>query len=407
MPLSTVTYNYDFSLSDLGFTYSGLNPGFYGWDSTTSSLRWWGATGAGDYNTITSPSITWAGMGVPAGNHVLYCDFSIQVKVSNGANFQYFPGVTGNPTGFVPFPAAGVGDEAYHTYTFTCAPFCIDLAYQGNTTPFNVALRQNYSPTEVGYVWITDLTVTAYYQAEALSTCAGMVTTPSAATVTTGASIIFESLPRPALWSVVEGGGGTVSSSGPATTVTYTAPLVPGLYTLRATDPEAGCFAPVDTPITVTDVPPAPGERPGSLYPVSAYGQTPYLLVARRDLNQVAALDLYTGVKQRVKWQTIPLDGGPEHLEDRSVRKRFKRFRLYGEGTLDGAEVSTLTFIADKGQRVQVYRVTPSQSYPQEGILILQETAPNLIGRQVEVLVDIVGTGLTLREIQMEYSTLN
>ena len=149
---------------------------------------------------------------------------------------------------------------------------------------------------------------------------------------------------------------------------------------------------------------PPPGAQANRLFSVSAFHQTPYLLVARKDIHQVSALDLYTLVPQRhVVWRTPPIDGGPEM---RGVRKRFRRLRLYGEGTLSPVDAGRVTFIADRGQRTQTFTITASTADPRQRILLIQETGVNLVGRVIEVILDLNGSGLILREVQLEYTVL-
>ena len=150
---------------------------------------------------------------------------------------------------------------------------------------------------------------------------------------------------------------------------------------------------------------PPPGAQANRLFAVSAFHQTPYLLVARKDIHQVSALDLYTPVPQRhVIWRTPPIDGGPEM---RGVRKRFRRLRLYGEGTLSPVDAGRVTFIADRGQRTQTFTLSASTADPRQRILLIQETGVNLVGRVIEVVIDLNGSGLILREVQLEYNVLN
>lgn len=147
------------------------------------------------------------------------------------------------------------------------------------------------------------------------------------------------------------------------------------------------------------------------LFPVNSGNQTPYLLIARADKNQVSMLDLYTptGVKE-VMWWSAPIDGGSsedQKADYRTKKKRFRRMRIYGEGQIPAIGGGEVTFIADRGARVESYPIVPYYSDPTQDILVFQETSPDLVGRQVEVFLSITGTNLVLREMQLEFTVLN
>jgi len=414
MPYTSVNYTFNFSSSVLGWTYSGANPGFFTWDSTEQAMSWWGPTNAGALtNVASSPATTWQSMGVPAGMNVVYVDFSVTVRGTNGQYNDWAPGVAGQS---VPTPTRTPGtDENYHALSFACPLFCVSGVNQPASTPVTVTLAVGGEPATNGRIFVKSVALSIYYQASPLNTCGDNPISAGGATVPAGASLGLSVPLRPMSWSVTSGPG-SVSPGGPSLTTTYTAPVgAEGLVaTVRAVDPDRTCYQ-VTQNLSITaegPSPPSPGRDAcdgtlsvNGLFAVAADHQTPYLLIARKDINQIAMLDLYTPtIMANILWYTLPIDGGPEA---RTWKKRFRRLRVYGEGTLDTVDAGTVTFVADLGQRQESYPVTTAYADPTQKILLLQETSPDLVGRQVEVRLKLNGTGILIREVQMEFVRIN
>jgi len=220
----------------------------------------------------------------------------------------------------------------------------------------------------------------------------------------------YISLPRSLITQVVLEVGAVVASSDVKALVTQVALeaayLEPPATGGGGGSGDGGVTGSVVVPVAGTGIITVHG-----LFPVNSGNQTPYLLIARADKNQVSMLDLYTPTTTKeVFWWSAPIDGsssGDNKPDYRTKKKRFRRMRVYGDGSIPASGGGQVTFIADRGARVEVSPILPYQSDSTQGILILQETSPDLVGRQVEVVISITGTNIVLREMQLEFVVLN
>jgi hypothetical protein len=130
------------------------------------------------------------------------------------------------------------------------------------------------------------------------------------------------------------------------------------------------------------------------------------VILGRTDVNIVSLLDtlLPNATVNKMVYRTRPMQSDlPYHLrasmgsqEPRVGRKRVKRTKVYGEGTL-GAN-STITLHYD-GQS-QTFPVSGQNAAA--GILISQDWQP-IVGRVLDIELILYGTGIVIRDIEMDY----
>ena len=132
-------------------------------------------------------------------------------------------------------------------------------------------------------------------------------------------------------------------------------------------------------------------------------GQVPALLIGDNDEHQIVFLDIISDdiSVPHMLWKTVPVDGGPT-MRERA--KWFTRVRLYGEGTITEG---SLTILCDKGLRTQIFVLQGIEGNPMSGMLLEIETSPDMVGRRCECLIDLTGTGIVLRTVELDYSVIN
>jgi hypothetical protein len=251
--MPNVSYDFDFTASDLGFTCFGGQAGSYSHDAVAGAVKH--LAGFSSTTGIRKDGITWEDLGVPSGKYVRWYDITLEVKTTGGSYSGVTPGMgagvaneDGIPNNFSPNTRVEISQRPnYETVVFACNLYAVETGYQISTTPIIVSANALSSPELPGddnYVFYKTITVTAYYEDTALDTQADLEISPAGPiTLETGATQAFTvNTGRTSNFSVVEGSpaSGTLSTN-TGTSVTYTAPATPGTYTFRAEDFYCDC----------------------------------------------------------------------------------------------------------------------------------------------------------------------
>ena len=136
-------------------------------------------------------------------------------------------------------------------------------------------------------------------------------------------------------------------------------------------------------------------------------GLPAFALVGRLDANTVSVIDLLSTPQwvNGMRYVTRPMISNlPYHMrstmgeqEPRAGRKRARRIRVYGEGTLTAG--STITLHADGLS--ETYPCSGADST--RGILIYQEFTPAMLGRILSMELFLNGTGIVIRDTELDY----
>ena len=140
----------------------------------------------------------------------------------------------------------------------------------------------------------------------------------------------------------------------------------------------------------------------GCMMAVQQPGLPGLVFVGRSDTNAIGFLDPWTpnttvnGMVYRTRLvQSDPADPASRGQEIRALRKRIKRVIVFGSGTLsagtitvtcDGKTESYTNAIADANQQI-----------------LLRSDFVASLGRVVDVTITLSGSGVVIRDVQVEY----
>lgn len=138
-----------------------------------------------------------------------------------------------------------------------------------------------------------------------------------------------------------------------------------------------------------------------SVVVVSPLGQSTLAYVARTDIDQVAVVDTVTPAP--VDFAIYYAHSFTGEAPHRDMRKKIVRIYVYGEGNISGVFGSAyMVVVADQG-RTDVYPFSDQSPYPPEQMLWRQNTLA-LMGHTFDLCLFLTGSGLVIREIQLEYT---
>jgi hypothetical protein len=132
-------------------------------------------------------------------------------------------------------------------------------------------------------------------------------------------------------------------------------------------------------------------------------GRLPYAYVVRGDSNQIALLD--TRSSSAVDFavlQTHPFTGEDRH---RSLRKKLVRILVYGEGHIPSIPNSAYMVVTADKSRSDVYVYSAQSPDPAQNMLWSQN-ALALIGRTFDLTLFLTGSGIIIREIELQYTVV-
>lgn len=136
---------------------------------------------------------------------------------------------------------------------------------------------------------------------------------------------------------------------------------------------------------------------------VSPAGKLSLAYVIRNDQNQIAAVDTQTvGPVDFAVYYAHSFTGDEQ---SRSLRKKAIRINIFGEGSISPVFGSAYMVVTFDNSRTDVYPYSDQSPFPPSGILWRQNTM-NTAGRAIDITLFLTGTGLIIREIQLEYTVV-
>lgn len=149
---------------------------------------------------------------------------------------------------------------------------------------------------------------------------------------------------------------------------------------------------------------------PGPVKPKFAYyggvtvpqpvGQIPLAYLIRSDTNQISALDTRSSSPiDFALYRCHTFTGEETH---RNLRKRLVRVLVWGDGAINTAPGSAYMFVTADSKRSDVYAYSAQSPDPAQGLLWSQGTL-SLVGRTIDVMLFLTGTGIAIREIEIQY----
>lgn len=138
-----------------------------------------------------------------------------------------------------------------------------------------------------------------------------------------------------------------------------------------------------------------------SVVVVSALGQPSLAYVARTDTPQIAIVDTVTPAPVDFAiYYAHSFTGDDPH---RDMRKKIVRVYVYGDGVISGDLGSAYMVIIADQSRPDVYLFSDQSPYPPEQMLWRQNTL-NLEFRELDLCLFLTGTGLVIRELEIQYT---
>lgn len=139
----------------------------------------------------------------------------------------------------------------------------------------------------------------------------------------------------------------------------------------------------------------------GGVVAVSALNQNALAYVVRNDIDQISVLDNQTqSPVDFAIYHCHPFTGNDQH---RDLRKKIARVLVFGEGQISGDIGSAMMTVVGDSDRSDVYVYSEQSAVPSQQILWYQQTL-NLQARVFDICLFLTGTGLVIREVQVEYT---
>lgn len=137
---------------------------------------------------------------------------------------------------------------------------------------------------------------------------------------------------------------------------------------------------------------------------VNTVGKHPVAYLVRRDVGQIAALDLKTPVAPdfcAMRFHTFTGEG-----EVRNIQKKIFRVKVFGEGTIPHTPNAAYMIVTVDSARSYVYPYSALSPLPNEGLLWSQNTH-TIVGRTIDVTLYLTGVGIVIRECQVQFCAIN
>lgn len=133
-------------------------------------------------------------------------------------------------------------------------------------------------------------------------------------------------------------------------------------------------------------------------------GKKPVAYLIRKDVGQIAALDLDTPAP--VDFCAVRMHTFTGENEERNSKKKIFRVKVFGEGMVPNTPSAGYMIVTVDSARSYVYPWSILSPIPSEGLLWSQNTH-TIVGQTIDVTLYLTGTGIVIREMQCQYVIVN